>query len=55
MWVLRAIDELVVNKRKMGYRTSFSYELFRLAANGLSNTMKGAKLDRRILSDSSEG
>lgn len=54
-WVMLAIDEIVSGKRKMGHRTSYSFELYRLAANGLANTTKGMKIDRRILGDRSEG
>lgn len=48
-WVFECIDKIVATKQAAGIRSSFSYELTRLAGNQLANEMKGSELDRRIL------
>jgi hypothetical protein len=50
-WFHKKIKQLVEVKRAMGARTSFSYEIVRLAKNGLASTLTGEDLDRSILKD----
>ena len=50
-WVRNAVQKIVEHKRLAGLPTSFSYELVRLAKNGILKTSIGAKLDRKILTD----
>jgi uncharacterized membrane protein len=40
---------IVQIKKLTGIRTSFSYELIRLAKNGLGMSLKGTSLDRKII------
>jgi hypothetical protein len=51
-WLLERLDTIVDTKKSLGIKTSFSYELFRLAKNALAATLKGSKLDREIMEDS---
>ncbi len=44
-WLLRFIDNIVKTKRETGIRTSFSYELFRLAKNGLLKSLRKDEID----------
>ena len=48
-WVFKSIDRIVENKKAMGIKTTFSYELVRLAGNQLVKEMDGAEIDRSIL------
>jgi len=48
-WLYECIEKIVRLKKAAGIRTSFSYELIRLAANGLTGEMIGAEIDRKIL------
>lgn len=48
-WLIEAIEEVVKVKRKGGLRSSFSFELVRLAKNGLTGNLTGHEIDQRIL------
>lgn len=48
-WVVEAIDKIVETKKSLGFNTSFSYELMRLAKNALVGSLEGESLDKRIL------
>jgi hypothetical protein len=48
-WLHDCITKIVASKRAAGLETSFSYELIRVACNGLLNEMRGAEEDRKIL------
>lgn len=45
------LDQLVETKKSIGFETSFSAELLRLAMNGLYHETNGAELDRRVLKE----
>jgi len=47
--VLRVVQRIVDTKKKLGHETSISYELLRLASNGLKREMVGADIDRCVL------
>lgn len=49
LWLFECIDKIVKGKKAMGIKSSFSYELVRLAKNGFFNSMEGHKLDVAIL------
>ena len=48
-WLLDVLDKIVETKLDSGIRTSFSYELIRLAKNGFASGMAGIELDKKIL------
>jgi hypothetical protein len=48
-WLHECVTKIVASKRAAGLRTSFSYELVRLARNGMLNEMRGAEKDQEIL------
>ena len=48
-WLYDRIATIVEHKQAAGMRTSFTFELLRLAKNGLLGEMRGADLDRAIL------
>ena len=48
-WVFKIIDKIVLSKQAMGIKTTFSYEIIRLAGNQLVKEMDGAEMDKRIL------
>lgn len=47
--LLRILHRIVDTKEKLGHGTSISYELLRLASNGLKREMVGADIDRYVL------
>ena len=49
MWLIEALEEIVKAKRAMGLKSSISFELLRLAKNGLTDGLAGSKMDRAIL------
>ena len=51
VWVLRAIDQIIEAKRTLGLKTSFSYEMMRLARNALLNAADGEAVDREVMRD----
>ena len=48
-WLYDCIDKIVRVKRAAGIKTSHSYELVRLAKDGLTHHMHGAENDLSIL------
>tara|TARA_R100001510_G_C7656076_1_gene215694 strand:+ start:4545 stop:4751 length:207 start_codon:yes stop_codon:yes gene_type:complete len=48
-WMIEYIDRIVQTKTEMGVRTSFSWEMQRLARNGLLNSKEGSSIDRTLL------
>lgn len=48
-WLLEAIDEIVEIKRLAGFKSSFSFELIRLAKKGLMDSAEGAEMDKVAL------
>ncbi len=48
-WLYDCITKIVESKKAAGMRTSLSFELIRLARNGLLNEMRGAEADQKIL------
>jgi len=48
-WLHECVTKIVETKRDAGMKTSFSYELVRLARNGMLNEMRGAEKDQEIL------
>jgi len=48
-WLVEAVRQIVKAKRQAKLPTSFSYELIRLAKNGLTGNLTGHELDQRIL------
>lgn len=48
-WLVQYIDKIVQTKEQMGVRTSFSWEMQRLARNGLLNSKEGSSIDRTLL------
>lgn len=48
-WLVQYIDKIVETKAEMGVRTSFSWEMQRLARNGLLNSKEGSSIDRTML------
>ena len=54
-WVWECVQKLVLSKREMGFKTSFSFEAVRLMKSGLINSLDGAELDALILKGVSHG
>jgi len=54
LWLLEAISKIVAAKKKAGRKSSLSWELCRLAKNGITRGVSGAELDRQILQGSSD-
>ncbi len=54
-WLHHCVQKIVDTKRDAGMTTSFSYELVRLARNGLLNEIRGADSDRKILKGEDDG
>jgi len=48
-WLFECLEKIVKTKNEMGLRSTMSYELLRLAKNGMTKGMVGADLDRKIL------
>lgn len=48
-WLIKCIDRIVEAKTLAGMRTTASFELVRLAKNGLTNAMTGSEIDRKVL------
>ena len=48
-WMFECLTKIVETKKAMGMKSTLSFELLRLAKNGLTNGLKGVELDRRIL------
>lgn len=48
-WVFDAIEEIMRTKRTLGFRTSFSYEITRLARNSLLSARDGEAIDREVM------
>lgn len=49
-WLIDYIQDIVDTKKKLGFNTSFSYELFRLAKKGLVDSKEGEEIDKLVLS-----
>jgi hypothetical protein len=54
-WLVTLIDGIVSTKKKLGFKTSFSYELVRLAKKGLIDSAEGAAIDRKVIDDIAKG
>lgn len=48
-WLIDAVNRVVETKKKGGMQSSFSFELVRLAKNGLTGNLAGAEIDQQIL------
>jgi len=48
-WLHDCLTRIVETKKAAGFASSLSYELVRLAKNGLTGSMDGAETDRKIL------
>lgn len=48
-WLLECVEKIVEFKLEMGFKTSVSYEILRLAKKGLVESMEGADLDKKVL------
>lgn len=53
-WVNKYIQDIIDTKKKLGFKTSFSFELIRLAKNGLINSTDGSKIDRMVIDANSK-
>jgi hypothetical protein len=51
LWLKECLDKIIKSKKAMGIRTNMSYEIVRLAKNGLMKELIGADLDKKILVD----
>jgi hypothetical protein len=51
MWLIQALEKIVQTKQELGLKSSLSWELLRIAKNGLTSEMVGAKIDRAILTN----
>ena len=49
-WLYDCLEKIVKTKKEMGLRSTMSFELLRLAKNGMTKGMVGVDLDRKILS-----
>jgi len=49
LWLLEAVSKIVATKKKAGRKSSVSWELCRLAKNGLTHGLSGADIDQTIL------
>lgn len=52
-WLIEAVQKIVDTKKRYGRKSSLSWELVRLAKNGLTHGLSGADIDRQILLESS--
>jgi len=53
-WLLNCLDHVVESKQISGIRSSFSYELIRLAKNGFLKSMQGSKILKKLLAEPEE-
>ena len=49
LWLIEAVQQIVDAKKKAGRKSSLSWELVRLAKNGLTNGLSGVDIDRAVL------
>ena len=52
-WLAECVDKIVCVKRAAGIKTSFSFELVRLARVGLTGEFLGAEFDKKAIKDDS--
>ena len=50
-WLIDSLKKIVESKKKMHLKSSLSWELLRIAKNGLINELAGASLDKTILTN----
>lgn len=53
-WLIKLINEIVETKKRLGFKTTFSYEMVRLAKKGMIDSKDGHKIDRMVLNDDSK-
>lgn len=53
-WLIKLIEEIVSTKKRLGFKTTFSYEMVRLAKKGMIDSTEGHKIDRMVLNDDSK-
>ena len=49
LWLIEAVQQIVDAKKKTNRKSSLSWELVRLAKNGLTNGLSGVDIDRAVL------